>query len=59
MAQGMLCVFWTLATSVQFHYNMVQFIGMKPEQNGRHSADSIFKRVFLNENVWITIIISL
>ena len=31
----------------------------RPEQNGRHFADDIFKCIFLNENVWIPIKISL
>ena len=30
-----------------------------PEQNGRHFADDIFKRIFLNEKVRILITISL
>ena len=28
---------------------------LRPRQNGRHSADDIFKCIFLNENVWIPI----
>ena len=32
---------------------------LRPRQNGRHFADDIFKRNFLNENIWITIKISL
>ena len=32
---------------------------LRPRQNGRHFADDIFKRIFLNENVWIPIEISL
>ena len=32
---------------------------MRPRQNGRHFADDIFKCIFLNENVWIPIEISL
>ena len=28
---------------------------LTPRQNGRHFADSIFKCILLNENVWITI----
>ena len=32
---------------------------MGPRQNGRHFADDIFKCIFLNENVWIAIKISL
>ena len=35
------------------------FNTMRPRQNGRHFADDIFKCIFLNENVWISIKISL
>ena len=31
----------------------------RPRQNGHHFADDIFKCVFLNENIWISINISL
>ena len=32
---------------------------LRPKQNGRHFADDIFKCIFLNENVWTWIKISL
>ena len=32
---------------------------LRPRQNGRHLADDMFKCIFLNENVWIPIAISL
>ena len=32
---------------------------LRPRQNGRHFADAIFKCIFLNENIWILIKISL
>ena len=32
---------------------------LRPGQNGRHFADDIFKCIFLDENVWIPIKISL
>ena len=32
---------------------------LRPRQNGRHFADNIFKCMFLNENVWIPIKVSL
>ena len=32
---------------------------LRPRQNGRHFADDIFKCIFLTENVWIAINISL
>ena len=38
---------------------LMQFNTLRPRQNGRHFADDIFKRIFLNENVWIPIKISL
>ena len=31
---------------------------LRPRQDGRHFADDDFKRIFLNENVWISIDIS-
>ena len=37
----------------------VLFNRMKPEQNGRHFADTIFKSIFLNENYHIFTQISL
>ena len=32
---------------------------LRPRQNGRHFADDIFKCIFLNENIWIWLTISL
>ena len=32
---------------------------LRPRQNGRHFADDIFKCIFLNENIWIPVKISL
>ena len=32
---------------------------LRPRQNGRHFSDDIFKCIFLNENIWIMINISL
>ena len=32
---------------------------LRPKHNGRHFADDLFKCIFLNENVWIPIKISL
>ena len=37
---------------------MLRLNTMRPRQNGRHFADDIFKRIFLNENIWIPIKIS-
>ena len=35
------------------------FNKLRPRKNGRHFADDILKCIFLNENVWIPIEISL
>ena len=35
------------------------FNSLRPKQNGRHFGDDIFRRVFLNVNIWIPIKISL
>ena len=35
------------------------FNTLRPRQNGRHFADDIFKCIFVNENLWIPIKISL
>ena len=40
-------------------YRQRGFNTLRPRQNGRHFADDIFKCIFLNENVWIPIKISL
>ena len=32
---------------------------LRPRQNGRHFPDDVFKCIFLNENVWISLKISL
>ena len=37
----------------------VWFNTLRPRQNGRHFPDAIFQCIFLNENVWILIKISL
>ena len=37
----------------------MQINTLRPRQNGRHFADNIFKRIFLNVDVWISIEISL
>ena len=38
---------------------MLHFNSLTPRQNGRHFADDIFKCIFLTENVWILLKISL
>ena len=47
-----------LVLSNFWHANM-PVNSLRPRQNGRHFADDIFKCIFLNENVWIPIKISL
>ena len=37
----------------------VCFNTLRPRQNGRHFSDDMFKCIFLNENIWIPIEISL
>ena len=37
----------------------ILFNTLRPRQDGRHFADDFFKFIFLNENVWIPIKISL
>ena len=43
--------------AVQSCYNTVNTL--RPRQNGRHFPDSIFECIFLNENIWISLKISL
>ena len=40
-------------------FSMSRVNTLRPRQNGRHFADDMFKCIFLNENVWIPIEISL
>ena len=49
---------WPYNTSLRIYWPKF-FITLKPSQNGCHFADIIFKFIFLNENVWISINISL
>ena len=37
----------------------IVFITLRPRQNGRHFSYNMFKCIFLNENIWIPIEISL
>ena len=41
------------------NFNSLFLKTLRPGQNGRRFADDTFKRIFLNENVWISIKISL
>ena len=51
---GQLQAMWWPGSSQEQHFNT-----LRPRQNGRHFADDIFKRIFVNENLWIPIQISL
>ena len=44
-----------------FIFSLLSFIinTLRPKRNEQHFADNIFKRIFFNENVWISIKISL
>ena len=50
-------LFWALWVQLLAPLNV--FNTLRLRQNGRHFADDIFKCIFLNENVWIPIEISL
>ena len=52
-----LCAIWdTQAFSLK---NYCSFNTLRPRQDGRHFPDDILKCIFLNENVWISLTISL
>ena len=41
------------------HLHSIAVNTLRPRRNGRHFADDIFRSIFLNENIWIPIKISL
>ena len=43
----------------RYRYTIHPINTLRPRQNGRHFADDVFKCIFLNENVWISLKISL
>ena len=49
---------YTFLSSSQFN-DTIAHLHIEAETNGRHFEDDIFKWIFLNESVWITIKISL
>ena len=53
---AILC-FWLLALAVEIFYSKVNTL--RPRQNDRYFPDDILFWIFLNENVWISINISL
>ena len=51
-----------LISSLLFGSNVwthLLFNTLRPRENDRHFADDAFKRIFMNENIWISIKISL
>ena len=50
---------WTMTVAKQHYVIGLAFNTLRPRKNGRHFADDMFKCIFLNENVWIPIEISL
>ena len=45
--------------TTKYESDYVCFNTLRPRQNGRHFADAIFKYIFLNKDIWISIQISL
>ena len=56
-------LFWDVMNQVLFTWWCAQGMSkvniLRPKPNGRSFADDSFKRIFLNENVWISLKISL
>ena len=48
---------WKGCIRLEMKYN--SFNSLRPRQNRHYSADDIFKCIFLNENIWISVKISL
>ena len=48
--------YWCVCSQELQH---LKFNTLRPRQNGCHFADDVFKCIFLNENVWILLKISL
>ena len=53
------CIEWSSAMAISVHSKCETINTLRPRQNGRCFADDTFKRIFLNENVRISIKISL
>ena len=51
------CFLWNLSQFVRV--SMCYLNILRPRQNGRHFIDNFFKCIFMNENIWISINISL
>ena len=50
--------FWVVCASVTTAFASAIFNTLRPTPNEQHFADDIFKRISFNENVWISIKIS-
>ena len=48
-----------VGSQIYMSLNLTCLNTLRPRQNRRHFADDIFKRIFVNENIWIPIKISL
>ena len=53
--------YWSVTSNLELSHKwpLSMFNTLRLRQNGRHFADDIFKCIFLNENIWISINISL
>ena len=59
MSIDMKKLFMVSHATFHFLHALVYFNTLRPRQNGCHFADDIFKCIFLNENIWTLIKISL
>ena len=60
MLAGKFPNFWKFYSSLaSYEIKAISVNTLRPRQNGCHFADDILKWIFLNENVWISIKISL
>ena len=53
------CFVWLAYPCPKFDAGLANLNTLRPRQNGRHFADDTFKRIFVNENVRISIKVSL
>ena len=44
-----------ISHSWQTHNQIINLNTLRPRHNGHHSADNLFKCIFLNEDVWISV----
>ena len=45
----------SIHTQQEHRFRNISFITVRPRRNEQHFAGDIFKRIFFNENVWISI----